>query len=259
MRTESIKINYNNSEITIAAKMQLSGKTTIFFIHGLGCAKESFNKIWTYEKFKNFSMITFDLPGFGDSTRPVDFSYNLKDHANICIEIIKKLKLKNLTLVGHSMGGSIGILVAKKIPHMINSFICIEGNLSSSDCTISRKATALPYDNYKKRISSIILTLSSPEEKAGIKHWLECIERSDPMAFNQSSQSLVDWSDTGKLLMWFQEFKFYKKYFFGEKNKKLWILSHLNEQDKISIPRCGHFPMIDNPDDFYEELFLHVK
>jgi len=65
----------------------------------------------------------------------------------------------------------------------------------------------------------------------------------------------VKWSDSRELLKRFTDLTIKKWYVFGEANKNLPVLKMLDDVLKIEIAHAGHFMMIDNPEEFYRELF----
>jgi pimeloyl-ACP methyl ester carboxylesterase len=53
-----------------------------------------------------------DLKGFGRSPKPRDGRYAVADHAACVRELIEKLDLVDLTLIGHSFGGGVALWLA---------------------------------------------------------------------------------------------------------------------------------------------------
>lgn len=78
---------------------------TIIFIHGFSEDHSSF-RIPQKLLSKKYKTMTYDLRGHGKS-EAVDFGLNLERFALDLKELINSLKLKDLILVGWSMGGSI--------------------------------------------------------------------------------------------------------------------------------------------------------
>ncbi|MCC6186449.1 MAG: alpha/beta hydrolase, partial [Chitinophagaceae bacterium] len=84
-----------------------AGAQTILFIHGLA----TFGGTWqqNIEGLKNqFRCIGIDLPGNGYSDKG-DMPYSIKFYATCVYDFIKKMKLENVVLCGHSMGGQIAM------------------------------------------------------------------------------------------------------------------------------------------------------
>ena len=76
----------------------------------------------------------------------------------------------------------------------------------------------------------------------------------NPIAFYRSAKSLVHWSSHGGLLERYSNLSIQKVYFYGEKNKKTDILHKLQNFDIVQISGCGHFMMMDNPEDTYKGI-----
>ncbi len=240
--------------------LRKGGGESIVLIHGLGACMDGYRDIWDFPGYQNYSILTYDLLGFGDSERPMNFSYSMEAHAEVSQLLIKELNLNNIHLVGHSMGGAIGLLVCPKMKPIIKSFVCAEGNLISEDCTGSREAVGYSledfqkegFDNLKSQIS-IEIKGSSGKDKS-LDLYLECLSKCDPYAFYRSSESLVKWSDSGKLLKLFVDLDIAKYYLFGDKNRNSPTVKLLSTVPKVEITNAGHAMMNDNPQEFYQKL-----
>ena len=57
-------------------------------------------------------VIAVDLKGFGQSDKPFDERYSVFDQAELLAQLIEEKDLRNLTLVGHSFGGGVALLLA---------------------------------------------------------------------------------------------------------------------------------------------------
>lgn len=70
-----------------------------------------------------------DLLGHGYSDKPVDFPYTLVDHTRTVVNLLEALALDECGLVGHSMGGEIGVRVAAALPGTVTLLVMAEGTL----------------------------------------------------------------------------------------------------------------------------------
>ncbi len=109
---------------------------TLLFVHGL------YNdKTYWAEQVKYFSsdyrVVTLDLPGHGESgkERP---HWTLRGYAGDVYTLIKELDLKNVILIGHSMGGDINLMAATYRPKNIVGFIGID-NFKNAATAFSEK------------------------------------------------------------------------------------------------------------------------
>ena len=96
----NIKVNYKF--------VDNNKKNTIVFLHGWGQNIEMMIPLG--EKIGNeYNLLYIDLPGFGLSDEP-DTVWSVSDYAQCVNKIIKDLKIKNVTIIGHSFGGRIGLI-----------------------------------------------------------------------------------------------------------------------------------------------------
>lgn len=97
-----------------------SGKDLIM-LHGWKQDVSTFHNV-ARELKKHFTLWLIDLPGFGRSENPKkDFS--VEDYADIITEFIKAGKIDKPALLGHSVGGRIGIVLASKYPEILSKLI----------------------------------------------------------------------------------------------------------------------------------------
>ncbi len=258
---EKIGLNYENSDLEISYSLSKGVGESIVFIHGLGCSKDFFKDVWKLPEYEKYTILAFDLLGFGNSSKPKDFSYTMEEHAELCKLAIEKLQIERIHLVGHSMGGAIGLLLIEKIRAKVISFTNLEGNLVGEDCTLSREAIRYSMEDFEKmafqalksevRRTKALLSSTTASKKLYYK-WLS---KTTPYSFYKSAESLVNWSDSGKLLRMFIDLDISKHYVFGELNKNSAAVGMLATVPKTQIPGSGHFMMVDNPQEFYQVLF----
>lgn len=255
-KLSKVTINYKEKSVELSTKFRKGNNELIVFIHGIGCTKDSFEYIWEAPEFKNYSLLTFDLVGFGNSSKPLDFSYDMEEQAEICKLLLKQFQYETLHIVAHSMGGAIGLLLVEKIKDKLTSYINVEGNLVGADCGIfSRKTIHYSLEEFQNKIFNEMIVSNKLSREYSTKLWSEMLEKCHPLAFYKSSKSLVEWSDSNKLLDIFINLKASRKYIYGDKNSQMDVLDMLKDIEKISISNSGHFVMNDNPHEFYKKLY----
>lgn len=118
------KTHYVSIDSTeIAYVKEGNHKETLLFIHGLSSNLDAWYQ--NIETLKNqYTCIAIDLPGYGKSSI-VAPDYSPSFYAKTIHQFIEKLKLKNITLVGHSMGGQASIKFAILYPNEIKNLILI--------------------------------------------------------------------------------------------------------------------------------------
>lgn len=85
---------------------------TIVLLHGWGQNTEMMDMLG--RPFAAlFRIINIDLPGFGKSPEPNE-PFSVSDYALVINRLLKKLKVDNPILIGHSFGGRVSICYAAK-------------------------------------------------------------------------------------------------------------------------------------------------
>ncbi|MHA2280667.1 MAG: alpha/beta fold hydrolase [Promethearchaeota archaeon] len=98
---------------------------TILLIHGNSLSAKSFNKQFNSSLGEKFHLVALDLPGHGDSIPANDprNNYSVPGYSEVILALITHLKLPNLFLVGHSLGGHIAIETSELSPKFKGIFI----------------------------------------------------------------------------------------------------------------------------------------
>ena len=248
-----MKVTYKNRVFSLAIKHAQVSDDWLVFLHGIGCAKECFDPVFETELAKQYSILTFDFIGFGDSDKPDDFEYTLEQHADIAFELIEQFKPKTVSLVAHSMGGTIGLLLAQKLDNL-DWFLNLEGNLVSEDAGIvSRRTSEQSEADFVNSGHAAFLTSLKQADDPAFRTWAEWYENSSKIAIYRSGTSLVEWSDSGKLMNYFSSLN-KKAFVHGDQTEISHLTSSLKNIKTISISNSGHFMMLDNPVILYKVI-----
>lgn len=248
MKQKIFNISYQGRDFALAAKYGGVGSDLILFIHGLGCSKESFDDAFGLSQFLDFQLLAVDLVGYGDSSKPQNFTYSMEDQARLLGLVLQNIPHSRIHIVAHSMGGAVGLLLEEYLPNELASFVNIEGNMIGEDCgLVSRKTTTVSFEEFRDKIFDRI-------RNNGPEPWKELSVTSDALGFYRSCESLVEWSDSEKLLDRYLHLETTKAYIYGDQNSDMEIVERLGDTRKIAIPGSGHFVMNDNPVEFYQRL-----
>lgn len=71
-----------------------------------------------------------DLPGFGASDKPADGWYSMENFAALVTAFCQALGLERAAIVGHSMGGTIALLLGLEQPHMVERLVAVSPVIS---------------------------------------------------------------------------------------------------------------------------------
>jgi pimeloyl-ACP methyl ester carboxylesterase len=83
----------------------------LLLIHGFGASTYTWRHV-APGLAKSYRVIAVDLKGFGQSDKPFDGRYSVYDQAELLAQLIEDKDLRDLTLVGHSFGGGVALLLA---------------------------------------------------------------------------------------------------------------------------------------------------
>jgi len=69
----------------------------------------------------HYDVIALDLPGCGESGKPLDISYAITDHADYIRQFVERLGITRFHCIGHDLGGGIGQIFAVRYPEYLYS------------------------------------------------------------------------------------------------------------------------------------------
>jgi pimeloyl-ACP methyl ester carboxylesterase len=256
----TLSVENNGLPTQISTRLRLGGDDLVVMLHGLGCTKESFSEAFRAPQLKNLSLCSFDFPGHGESGSWHRNEYSLDAYALVTERVLEQVRAMlpgrpgRVFLVGHSMGGAVGLLAAQGIPALTH-YMSVEGNLVADDCgLISRRIAGESSARFASSGYSTFLTQLQASKRKDLRSWAHWYSAADPLAVHESARSLVEWSDSGKLLQTFLDLAVSKTYIFGGEENKSHVVPRLADCRTVRIDNAGHFVMIDRPKEFYNAL-----
>lgn len=144
IEVDSFKIRYN---ITGAGPK-------LVLIHGIGANLNTWNDLCLQLK-NDFKILSFDLPGFGESSKLIDQSYDLDHQCRRIFMLLKKLDFLPSYLCGSSMGGAVALWLAKQHPNQFKKVVCLAP---------ATHKKLLPFNPAKLLISSRLTSLALNEK-----------------------------------------------------------------------------------------------
>ena len=167
-------ILYKNTKISYTD----SGEgNAIVLLHGFLENK----KMWKdYVSFfsNQYRIITIDLLGHGESDC-LGYVHSMEDNARAVHEVLEYLQIKKTTILGHSMGGYVGLAFAELYPESIQKLILLNSTSKedSTDKKLNRtRAIKAVKQNYVNFVSLAIANLFSENNRTRLADEIEKVK-----------------------------------------------------------------------------------
>lgn len=244
--------------LPIACEIRGKGETALVFIHGWGGDHEYWKK-QVDEFAPNYTVVAIDLAGHGQSGKDRK-EWKVADLAHDVETVVKELGLKRVILVGHSMGGPVSLMAAKRLPGIV---IAVVG----SD-TLQNAEFKMPEDavkgflqmfetDFAGTVGGMFGQMLNAKADPQLSKWL-----GDKAAAQNQKMAIGLMKDMFTLdtVVLFKEAKVPIRcinsaggYAFHrptetEINKKY------ADFNVVTIAEVGHYPMLEKPDEFNQKL-----
>jgi pimeloyl-ACP methyl ester carboxylesterase len=98
-------------------------------VHGLGGTKGSFLPT-VAALATRFRIISVDLPGFGDSDKPIGARYDARFFADAVVDLLDALALERAHLIGNSLGGRVVLEMGLRYPSRVGRLALLAPSLA---------------------------------------------------------------------------------------------------------------------------------
>jgi len=257
----------------------VKSEETLVLIHGFGGTKDNWNsmvELWGGNMVElwggKYHVIAPDLPGHGESISTKTLGYTTTQQAQRLETFLKAKKVKNIHIVGHSMGGAIALRYLHNNPENVSSLILIDAmgmHRTKSDgdllveeseknplydvCTKERFKTLVDYSMHKtSHIPSLFKEVMfeekcerKPLEKILYEGMFQDAELDD-IAKNITVPTLIIWGEKDRII--------------HPNNGKLFHHT-IKDSQMVILDEIGHIPLLEDPqrtadaiDSFLEQI-----
>ncbi|MEU9578710.1 alpha/beta fold hydrolase [Streptomyces chilikensis] len=217
------------------------------YVHGLGAASAVYHAhVAARGELAGRRSLFVDLPGHGISDRPADFGYTLEDHADALAAALDAAGVRGAELVGHSMGGSVAIVLAHRRPELVARLVLTEANLDPDPPATAGSSRIAAYGEEDFVAEGHRRTL----DRVG-PVWAATMRLADPRALHRSAVGLLRGSrPTMRRIL--EGLSVDRVYLQGALSGDLGGRAALEAAGVrvVTVPGAGHNVMFDAPDAF---------
>ncbi len=256
----------------------------LLLLHGFPTSSHDYHKIWDALAEK-FSVLAFDMLGYGFSAKPVDFDYTTFNQADVLQGLLENLKIKKVHILAHDYGNTITLeLLARakenRVQFSIETVCFLNGALfpETHRPILAQKILISPFgflfgklisDSLFKRNLASIFGKSTQPTAEELNDFLQIFKFNDGRRIAHKLIRYMTERETfrarwvGALERMTQPFRFIN----GLEDKVSG--AHLVERfrqivprqtDIIELPGIGHFPHFEVPDQVLNYFFeFHDK
>ncbi len=244
--------------VTIVYEERGKGDTTLILLHGW-CGDREFWKHQADAFANDYRIVALDQAGHGESGKNRQ-TWTVNGLAGDVEAVTKALDLRRVILVGHSMGGPISLLAAKRMPGKVVAVIGVD-TLPNAEFKmpeeVTKKFVAGFETDFKGTMRSAMDGMVPEKIDPELKKWIVTkAEAQDPkMALALIRDlSAVD----NKTLL--KEAKVPVRCINSGGGFKFFTPTDVSvnkkyaDFDVVTMDEIGHFPMLERPDEFNQKL-----
>jgi len=265
-------------------KSEAEDRDTTVLLHGFGGSCFCWREVWEPLKDTTQCLIAIDMPGSGLTSRPLEQRENVYGGKYACallFEVLDKFGIKKCNLVGHGMGGSLAVFAAITHPTRVRRITLI------SPMTFMDPFPKFIRDLFRTSIGKemvVALVRSQIGEMVLRKAWYNK-KRIPEVALRRYENvvKLRNWHSALIELSRAESLKITRKHLsqglscpvgiiHGENDQIVPVSNSVRLQADLSntgsatllhrIPRCGHVPHEELPDEFmhaYKQVIAHLN
>ncbi len=228
----------------------------VLYIHGLGESALCFEDLLRHPRLAAYRHLAPDLPGYGKSPWS-RVPRRLEEQAEWLGQWLRESIDEPVVVLGHSMGGVIGLMLAERHPNQVRAFFNVEGNISLEDCGFSGPIAA--FDRQEFLEVGLQRTLEAIYrdglKDAALRRYFVSMCLCDPRLLHLHSEELVALSRGEELASRLSALKIPQLYLRGDpRGTQSYSRSLLNGAGVPTkrVLDAGHWPFLDQPEAFVE-------
>jgi pimeloyl-ACP methyl ester carboxylesterase len=244
--------------LNIVCEVRGKGDTALVFLHGW-CGDREYWKHQVDEFAPDYRVVALDQAGHGESGKDRQV-WSVSGLAGDVEAVVKALGLKRVILVGHSMGGPVALLAARRMPGTVIAVIGVD-TLQNAEFKMPEEVSKKFLEDFEKDFKGTMRAgfagLVHEKTDPDLKKWL--LTRAEAQDQKMALGLMRDLSslDTKKLLKeahtpvrGINSAGGYQ--FFTPTDVK--INKKYADFNAVTIEEVGHYPMLEKPAEFNQKL-----
>jgi pimeloyl-ACP methyl ester carboxylesterase len=251
------QISYHYTEYPAAGK-------DILFIHGFASSTYTWEKVAPVLNKLGYHVWALDMKGFGWSDKPKDASFDPLTLTEEVYQWMEAMDLKDVVLVGNSLGGGIAIFMALLHPEKVGRIVLIDAAAYNTKFPFIMKMARMPLSaEMTKLVFSrwlVRLTLSEVYHhgdwitKDQVEAYYNRLRTENALNAQIAVVRALKFSRFEKYVNRISEIESKVLIIWGEDDRWIPLSSayrfnkELRDSNLVIIPRCGHMPQEEYPD-----------
>ncbi|MCL5005039.1 MAG: alpha/beta hydrolase [Acidobacteria bacterium] len=159
--------------VQIRYELRGEGEPTLIFVHGWCCDRSYWREQLPYFA-KKHRVVAIDLGGHGESGLNRK-AWTMDAFANDVTAVARTLSLQQVVMIGHSMGGSVIVKAAPRMPGQVIGLVTVDQfyNLEEKHTQEEMDKFIAPFRvNFHEAVSNWVRTIFTPKSDPELVEWI---------------------------------------------------------------------------------------
>ena len=263
-QTKPVRKNIRTKDgLNIVCEVRGKGDVALVFLHGW-CGDRAYWKNQVNAFAANYRVVTLDQAGHGESGKNRK-NWSVSGLAQDVEAVVKALGLKRVILIGHSMGGPVSLLAAKRMPKTVVAVIGVD-TLQNAEFKMPEETTkkflkgfeadfkgtlragfdGMLHEKTDPKLKQWLLTRALAQDETMALGLMRDMSKLDMTTLLKGVKAPVRCINSGGGYQFFTA-------------TAVAINKKYADFDAVIIDKVGHYPMLEKPAEFNQKLRKVLK
>lgn len=245
--------------VPIAYETHGFGSPALIFVHGWSCDRTYWkNQVKAFSQ--KYEVITLDLAGHGDSGTERD-DWTIESFGHDVSNVVQKLGLNDVILIGHSMGGDVIVAAAQSLTDRVKGFVWIDVYKKLGDYRTTEQSEAFiaPFRNsFKEKTNAFVRNMFPPgSDPSLVSRIAKDMSSAQPDIAIDALKSAITYDR--KVTVALDALKIPGIAINPDRPRTDTLSLKKYGIKTVVMPGVGHFPMLEKPEEFNRLLFKAIE